>query len=198
MYGLLTRTWWSVFVRAAFSLAFGAALLAAPDLRLPTLATAFGCFAAVDGAVAVVAAVEGRRDDGLALVLDGCAGLTVSAVVIGWPGISTLGLLAVAVAWAAVRGGSELFASVALRRHCPREQLLPAAAAAVLVAAVVLATHPQDSAHDIQRVLGAAACAAGALLTLFAARLWTFRHRSRRIRRVLISDDFSPGQQQAA
>lgn len=72
------------------------------------------------------------------------------------------------------------------------------AAAAVLVAAVVLATHPQDRAHDIQRVLGAAACAAGALLTLFAARLWTFRHRSRRIRRVLISDDFSPGQQQAA
>jgi uncharacterized membrane protein HdeD (DUF308 family) len=162
------------------------------------LATAFGCFAALDGTVAVVAAVQGRRRDGLALVLDGCTGLAVSAVVLAWPGIPTLGLLAVAVAWGVMRGGAELYASLALRRLCPREQLLPAAAAAVLVAAVVLATQPQDSAHDVQHVLGAAACAAGALLALFAARLWTFRHRSRRIRRVLIRDDFSPGQQQAA
>lgn len=185
-------------MRAALALAFGAALLAEPRLPVETVATAFGCFAALDGTVAIVTAVGQRRHDGLALVLDGCAGLAVSLVALAWPGITTLGLLAVAVAWATVRGGAELYAAAALRRHCPREWWLQASAVALLVTAVVLATHPQDTTRDVEHVLGAVSCAAGALLACLGARLWSFRHGSRRIRRVLISDDVEPGQQQAA
>jgi uncharacterized membrane protein HdeD (DUF308 family) len=198
MYGLLMRTWWIVLARGASATAFGVALLVWPRLPLTVLALSFGAFALVDGTLSIVSAAVGGRRDAWVLLTEGTGGIVPALVALSWPAITTATLLVIVAAWCAVRGGAELWTARRLHRHCPNEPTLVGAAVTVLVSCIVLVAHPGQGPLDVERIAGAAAVAAGALLILFAARLWLWLRTSHHLAALVVGDAVRSGRERAA
>jgi uncharacterized membrane protein HdeD (DUF308 family) len=197
MYGLLIRTWWVVLVRGATAAAFGAALLGWPKLPVAVLGLAFGGFAVVDGTLGIVAALAGGRRDAWALLIEGTGGAVSGIIVLGWPAVTTATLLVLIAVWCGVRGFAQLWTAWCLHRHCPNEPTLVAAAVTVLVACFVLIARPFQDRMAVERVAGAAAVTAGALLMLLAARLWVWLRNSHQIAASVGGQIVRSGQERA-
>jgi len=186
MYGVLTRTWWLVLLRGAVAVALGAVLLTQRSMTVALVAVAFGGFAVLDGTVAAAMAVSAAGHDTWPLRLDAATGLAAGLVALAWPGIGALSLLALVVAWGAVRGGAEAWEAWGLHRQCPNELSLLGAAVAVLSGAAVVAAHSAQGTVVVTHAMGAAVVAAGGLLVVLAGRLWHWVRVSHRIETMVL------------
>jgi uncharacterized membrane protein HdeD (DUF308 family) len=189
MYGVLTRTWWLVLLRGVMAVALGAALLTERSMAVSLVAVAFGGFAVLDGTVAAAVAVAASGHDTWPLRLDAVVGLAAGLVALSWPGIAALPLLALVAAWAAARGGTQVWGAWGLHRQCPNEMTLLGAAVAVLSGAAVVAAHSSEGMVVLEHAMGAAVAAAGALLLVLAGRLWYWMRASRRIETMAIGPE---------
>src|SRR5262245_2499837 len=106
MLDLLARSWWILVLRGVLAVAFGVLAYLAPGITLATLVLFFGAFALVNGTLAVIAAISGRRQNPhwWVVLLEGGLGIAVGLLTLRAPGLTALALLLYIAAWAIVTG----------------------------------------------------------------------------------------------
>ena len=98
--------WWTLVVRGVLALIFGLAALVWPGLTLFVLVILFGVYALLDGVMAIIVAIEERRNTQQmwVLLLVGIVGIAAGVLTLVWPAITALALLYVIAGWAIVTG----------------------------------------------------------------------------------------------
>lgn len=170
---LLARNWWTIALRGALAILFGALTFVWPGLTITALVLLFAAYAFVDGVFAITAGVRGfRRDERWwAFLLQGAFGVTAAFLTVVWPGITALVLLYLIAAWALVTGVLEIVAAIRLRREITGEWLLALGGVASIAFGVLLVMAPGAGALAVVWLIGAYALFFGVLLLALAFRL---------------------------
>jgi uncharacterized membrane protein HdeD (DUF308 family) len=176
---VLTHNWWSLFVRGAAAILFGAAVFLSPELTLDGLAVLFAAYVIVDGALTLVAGIQ-ERARGLRrgpLLLEGIAGIGVGALTLLWSERTVLSLLWLIGAWAIAVGVLQILAVMKLGRYRRGEHLLGLAGIVSAVFGVVLVVAPIAGLSVLGVSIALYALGWGGLLIALGRR---FRTRARR------------------
>lgn len=170
---LLARNWWLVALRGVAAIVFGILTFIMPGISLLTLIFLFGVYAIVEGALNVVAAVRGRRQEERwwALLLEGLVSIAAGVVAFVLPGLTAIVLVYVIAAWAIVTGVLEVVAAVRLRHQITGEIWLALGGVASLVFGVLMMIFPGAGALALVLWIGAYAVVFGVLLVALAFRL---------------------------
>jgi uncharacterized membrane protein HdeD (DUF308 family) len=114
----LAEHWWTFALRGAVAIVFGVIAFLVPGVTIAVLLGLFAAYMAIDGGLAIVAAVRAMRLHGSfwPLLLEGVADIAAAAIALVWPGITLLALIYIAAAWAVVSGVFLLVGAVRLRR----------------------------------------------------------------------------------
>ena len=104
------RSWWMLGIRGVFAVLFGLTALFMPLLALFAVVIFLGAYFLIDGVMAVVAAVQGRKNFRLwwLLLLEGLAGIAIGLMTFFWPGRTALVLLYFVASWAIITGIFEI------------------------------------------------------------------------------------------
>ncbi len=102
----LAGHWWAFALRGLVAIVFGVIAFVVPGITLAILLGLFAAYMAIDGVLAIIAAVRGLRahTSFWPLLLEGIADLAAAAIAVLWPGITLLALVYLAGAWAIVSG----------------------------------------------------------------------------------------------
>ena len=168
-----SRSWWLVALRGGAAILFGIVAFAWPGVTLIALALLWGCYAIVDGVMAIVAGWR-VRDTGAPmwpLALLGALGVIAGLAAIIAPGVATLALVTLVGAWAIVTGALESVAAVRLRRAIEGEWMLVLAGSATVALGVAVLIRPGVGAIALAWWIGAYAIAFGVLLVVLGFRL---------------------------
>lgn len=171
---LSDRDWWVPALHGVAAVLFGVLALAWPELTVLALTVLFGAYALVDGVVALCGAFVARGrapGDRVWVALRGVAGIAVGLLTLLWPAITTLALLYLIAAWAAVVGVVEIVAAVRRRRQLRHEWLLALSGLLAVVFAVLLVVWPAAGALTLVTLIGAYALVFGVLALASAFRL---------------------------
>jgi Uncharacterized conserved protein len=105
---VLSRGWWHLLLRGLAAIAFAILTWFRPGISLAALVLLFGAYALVDGVLAVLTAIAGRKiyDGWWVLLLIGLIGVAVGIMTFMTPGITALALLYYIAFWAIFRGFS--------------------------------------------------------------------------------------------
>jgi uncharacterized membrane protein HdeD (DUF308 family) len=173
----LADRWWSLALRGAAAILFGAITLFAPGIGLFTLVILFGAYAVVDGAFNLVMASRGARRGKPwgSLVFQGLASLIAGVLTFVWPKITALVLVLLISAWAVVTGISAIVAAIRLRKHIRGEWLLGLSGILSIAFGVLLFLFPAAGALTLAIWVGAYALVTGVLLLVLGFRLRKWR-----------------------
>ncbi len=118
--------WWVLALRGLVAVLFGVAAIIWPAMALAVLVLLFGAFALADGLMAIVTGVIIRREvtHWWVWLLEGLAGILTGVLVLIWPGITAVALIALIAAWGFVTGIMEIVAAIYLRKIVAGEWLL--------------------------------------------------------------------------
>ena len=107
------HSWWMLGIRGVFAVLFGLTALFLPLLALFAVVIFFGAYFLVDGMMAVVAAVQGRKNFRMwwLLLLEGLVGVAIGLMTFFWPGRTALVLFYFVASWAIVTGIFEIGAA---------------------------------------------------------------------------------------
>ncbi|HEX4987053.1 MAG TPA: HdeD family acid-resistance protein [Burkholderiales bacterium] len=169
----LRANWGWIALRGAAAAVFGLAAFAWPGFTLVLLTIAWGAYALVDGAFALVAGFR-LRDGGKpmwALILVGALGVGAGILTLLWPGMTALALLMFIAAWAIVTGIFQIVAAVRVRREIDNEWMLILSGALSVVFGVLMVLSPGAGALAVTWLIGAYAFVFGILLLILAFRL---------------------------
>jgi uncharacterized membrane protein HdeD (DUF308 family) len=181
---LSDRDRWVPALHGAAALLFGVLALVWPQITLLALTVLFGAYVLVDGVVALCGAlvVRGRpTGDRVWVALRGLAGIVVGLMTLLWPAITTLALLYLIAAWAAVVGVVEIAAAIRRRRELRHEWLLGLSGLLAVLFAVLLVTWPAAGALTLVTLIGIYAIIFGAAALALAFR---FRRQQRDFARM--------------
>jgi uncharacterized membrane protein HdeD (DUF308 family) len=168
-----SRSWWLVALRGAAAILFGICAFAWPGVTLVVLALLWGCYAVVDGVMALVAGWR-VRDTGAPvwpLALLGLLGVLAGLTAIVSPGVATLALVTLVGAWAIVTGVLEIVAAIRLRKAIEGEWMLALAGAASVALGLFVLARPGVGAIALAWWIGAYAIAFGVLLVVLGFKL---------------------------
>ena len=142
--GLFAGRWWAVVIRGVVALAFGALAFAWPGVTLATLVLLFGCYALLDGAVSVMAAIGGQRraEDRWLLLLEGVLGLWAGIVTLRAPAVTAVVLVFFISIWAMATGFLRIVAAIRLRKEISGEVWLALSGIASVLFALMLMLRP--------------------------------------------------------
>jgi len=117
MFEAMKKYWWLVLLRGIVAVIFGVYTLFNPGISAVSLVLAFGIYAVFNGAVNVGMALfgGGDSDDRVLLGLQGLLSGILGILVLTWPGISMVALLAAIVAFAFLSGIVEIVAAFQYR-----------------------------------------------------------------------------------
>ncbi len=117
MFQAMKKYWWLVLLRGIVAVVFGMYALFNPGLTAVSLVLAFGIYAVFNGAVNVGMALfgGGDSDDRVLLGLQGLLGGILGILVLTWPGISMVALLAAIIAFVFITGIVEIVGAFQLR-----------------------------------------------------------------------------------
>jgi uncharacterized membrane protein HdeD (DUF308 family) len=117
MFQAMKNYWWLILVRGIVAVVFGVYTLMNPGLSAVSLVLAFGIYAVVSGGMMLGLALfgGGSSDDRSMLALQGVIEALLGALVLAWPGITMLSLLAAIVAFAFVGGVMGIVAAFQVR-----------------------------------------------------------------------------------
>ncbi len=160
-------------MRGVVAIAFGALAFLAPGVTLATLVLFFGAFALVNGAIAVIAAILGRRgnEHWWVVLLEGALGIAVGALTLRAPGLTALALVLYIAAWALVTGVLEVLAAIRLRKEIEGELWLALSGLLSIGFGVVLMLAPGTGAVALLYVIAAYAIVFGVALVLLGLRV---------------------------
>jgi len=102
----LAAHWWAFALRGVLAILFGILAFVMPGITIAVLLGIFAAYMAIDGVVAITAAVRGMREHTSywPLLLEGIAGIAAAAIALVWPGVTLFALIYLAAAWAVVSG----------------------------------------------------------------------------------------------
>jgi uncharacterized membrane protein HdeD (DUF308 family) len=117
MFQIMKQYWWLVLLRGLAALAFGVLTLFNPGVTAVALVLYFGIYAIINGGINLGLALFGGSQEHHRFMLgvQGVLGVVLGVVVITWPGISMLSLLAVIIAYAFITGILEVVAAFQVR-----------------------------------------------------------------------------------
>ena len=177
---VIANRWWAVLIRGLAAILFGILAFAAPGTTLLAIATIFGIYAIVDGALDLVfawrRAHEGRRWGWL--VFEGLVGIGAGIVALAWTELTAMALLTVIAVWAIITGVAELAAAFRLRRHIQGEWMLATGGVLSIIFGVLLLLFPGAGVLVLLSLIGAYALVFGVLLVALAFRLRAWRGTS--------------------
>ena len=102
----LAGHWWAFALRGVVAIILGITAFVVPGITLAILLGLFAAYMAIDGVLAIIAAVRAMREHKSfwPLLLEGIADLVAAAIGLLWPGITLLALVYLSGAWAIVSG----------------------------------------------------------------------------------------------
>jgi uncharacterized membrane protein HdeD (DUF308 family) len=174
MLALLAVNWRLLVLRAAIAMSFGMLVLLWPGLTLRVLAVFFGCYALLEGVVALITAFRAPRGfpevRGL-LFGGGLVRIGAGVIALAYPDISAIALLVLIAVWAILNGVIEIGAAVALRKEMSGAWPLPVAGAISVLLGVLLALQLNQGALALVWLIGLYALCFGVMLLALALRL---------------------------
>lgn len=170
---LLASTWDMFLVRGILAILFGIATLLMPGITLIVLVVLFGAYALVDGVILSILAFKNRKNDPnwWLLLLTGLVSIAAGVVTFFWPGITTISLFYVIVAWAIVTGISEVIYAIQFRKEIEGEWLLVLDGILSVGFGILLIAQPIPGALAVLWMIGVYAIAYGVMLVVLAFRL---------------------------
>ncbi len=165
--------WWVVALRGVVAVLFGVAAILWPTMALQALVLLFGAFALADGLLAIIVGVTIRREvyHWWTWLLEGVAGIITGVLVLIWPGITAVVLIALIAAWGLVTGIMEIAAAIYLRTILKGEWLLILDGILSILLGAFLVLFPVLGAQFLVYLIGAYAIVFGILLFALALRL---------------------------
>lgn len=169
---ILSRYWWLTLLRGLLWIAFGVIVFLQPLISLLTLALLFGAFALVDGVVATVNAVRGRREheNWWLLLLAGLTGIGIGIITYANPGITALALLFYIAIWAIGTGLLEIAAAIRLRKEIHGEFWMILAGILSVAFGAILIARPGPGAVAVAWLIAGYAIAFGVVHVVLAFR----------------------------
>jgi uncharacterized membrane protein HdeD (DUF308 family) len=160
-------------VRGILAILFGITTLVMPGITLTVLVALFGAYTLVDGAMLSVLAFKNRKFDSnwWLMLLTGLVSIAAGVVTFAWPGITTVGLFYVIVAWAIVTGVSEVVYAIRFRKEIEKEWLLILDGILSVAFGILLITRPIAGVLAVVRLIGVYSIAYGVMLAMLAVRL---------------------------
>jgi uncharacterized membrane protein HdeD (DUF308 family) len=167
----MADAWWSVLIRGVATLLFGLLTLAWPGVTLLSLVILYGCFALLDGGVALGAALTGGKGSRWMMALTGVIGIAAGAVALFWPGMTAV-VLVLIIGWCSVfRGVFEIIAAIRLRREIPNEWILILSGAVSILFGLAVLAAPGAGALALLWLIGGWAVVIGVLLVALSFKL---------------------------
>src|SRR5215468_10659406 len=113
MFQAMKDYWWLLLLRGIVAVVFGVYALANPGITAVSLVLAFGIYALVSGGITLVLSIFGKgdSDDRLMFALQGILQALLGVLVLAWPGITMVSLLAAIIAFAFIGGIVEVVAA---------------------------------------------------------------------------------------
>jgi uncharacterized membrane protein HdeD (DUF308 family) len=170
---LLVSNWDLFLVRGILAILFGIATLLMPGITLIVLVVLFGAYAVVDGVILSILAFKNRKNDTdwWLMLLTGLVSIAAGVVTFVWPGITTVSLFYVIVAWAIVTGISEVIYAIRFRKEIEGEWLLVLDGILSVAFGILLIAQPIPGALAVLWMIGVYAIAYGAMLVVLAFQL---------------------------
>uniref|UniRef100_Q01UB8 HdeD family acid-resistance protein n=1 Tax=Solibacter usitatus (strain Ellin6076) TaxID=234267 RepID=Q01UB8_SOLUE len=167
------RNWWVLLLRGLLAIVLGALVFTKPFWSLGAIVLAFGVYALIEGASALLAAIFGwrHRDDRWLLLLEGLIGICVGAVTLRTPAVTAMLMIFFIAIWALATGVLRIVEGVRLRREIPGEVWLVLGGVASVIFAVIIMMRPLAGAIAMVRVIAAYALILGATEVLLAFRV---------------------------
>jgi uncharacterized membrane protein HdeD (DUF308 family) len=171
--GQLAERWWTLVLRGAVAILFGALTFALPQISLLVLVMLWAAYALVDGVLNLILAARGARAGRRWgwLVFEGIVSIAAGVLAIVWPDITAVALLVVIAAWAIVTGVAEIAVAIRLRRQLHGEWLLVVSGLLSIAFGVLLVVYPGAGILAMLWMVGAYAIVFGGLLILLGWRL---------------------------
>jgi uncharacterized membrane protein HdeD (DUF308 family) len=166
---------WNLMVaRGAVGLAFGAGIIAVPEVTLGLLAFLWAAYVVVDGLLAAFVAMgrgRGAQRWGW-LLFEGVLGVGAGAVALAWTGVSPLALLVTISVRTALSGLAEVREASLLRQLIPDELLLGTGGVLSIAAGLLMMmVYPYATPATVVWLIGVHAAAFGALELALGLRL---------------------------
>jgi uncharacterized membrane protein HdeD (DUF308 family) len=177
----LARNWWAIALRGLGAIIFGLAALLRPGITLAALVLLYGAYALADGILAVAWSFVKRQPGAFpwSVFLAGLAGIAAGALTLIFPGLTALVLLYFIAAWAIVRGLSEIFAAIRLRKELEGEWLLALSGVLSVALGLLLVAAPGAGALALLQWIGAFAVVFGVVTVVLGFRLRRLRSPAR-------------------
>ena len=169
---VLADNWGLVFLRGVLGILFGLIALFMPGPTLAALVLLFGAYALLDGVLALIMAISGRRERGLgALLIEGVLGIGAGVVTFVYPGITAIALLAVIASWGIFTGVLAIVTAVALRKEITGEWALATSGVLSVLFGVLLIIRAPAGLLALVWLIGIYAMASGIALLPLSLRL---------------------------
>lgn len=167
------RFWWVVLLRGIVAVLFGLVAIFWPGLTAQALILAFGIFAILDGAFAIVTAFQRRsHDDGWwAWLLEGILSVIVGLMALFWPAATALALIIWIAVWAILGGILRVIAAIRLRHEIEGEWALGLSGLLMAVWGGLLIALPGAGVLTLTLLFGIFALMIGAALIALALRI---------------------------
>lgn len=181
-FGTMSRNWKWIVLRGVLALGLGLVCFLFPVSALFAFTMVFAVYAAVDGILSLVAAVNGARhkeDRWWVYILRGVIGIAVAALFVMMPVGMTIGYalmtLVMLSVWAIMTGALEIAAAIRLRKEIEGEWLMGLSGLLSLLLgtsiAVLLFVDPLATLPSAAWVIGTYAIIAGVVLLSLGLRL---------------------------
>lgn len=168
----VSGNWWALLFRGIAAVLFGVAALFWPGLTLFVLVVAYGAFALVDGAFAIVAGIRaGSESRRWLLVAEGALGVLAGLAALTWPGITAVVLLYIIALWAILGGVLRIVTAISLRREIDNEWTMALSGALSIVLGLILAVLPGVGLLSLTWLIGIFALAVGGSLIILAFKV---------------------------
>jgi uncharacterized membrane protein HdeD (DUF308 family) len=169
----LARNWWAIVLRGVFAVLFGLGAFFWPGITLVVLVALYGGYLFVDGILAVVSALMGRRAGPFpwGVFLAGLASIVGGLLTFLMPGLTALVLLYLIAVWAIVRGIFEIIAAFHLRRELTNEWLLALNGVLSVLFGILLIAAPGAGALAVLWMIGTFAVIVGIVMIVLGFRL---------------------------
>ena len=169
---VLAVSWWMLVVRGIAALIFGALALAWPAITLFLLVVFFAAYILMVSAVALVAGLKNRHEDGWWLVcLLGIVSLALGFLAVLYPGMTALVLVLVIGAGALITGIIDLVIAIRLRKEIRNEWFLGLAGIISIFFGGFVLISPGAGALALVWLIALQSIATGVLFTIIGLRV---------------------------
>lgn len=169
---LLAHNWSLLLLRGICAILFGVLAFAWPGLTLLVLVSLYGTFAAIDGGLAIAAAIRGGTlMPRWWLVLAGIVSLAAALATFAYPGLTAMLLVMFIGAWGIARGLFEIAGAIQIRKEIEGEWILILHGIVSILFGLFLLLSPGEGALALIWLIASYAIAVGVLLVLLSLRL---------------------------